>query len=125
MQQEHHAAATSDRKNGGYIIKNKVALVTGVSSGIGQETAQLLAERGARVFGTVRHHQPANAIAGVELVHMDVTNESSVAKAVQSVLEQAGEINVLVNNAGYALAGGLEETSIQEAQQQFDTNFFG
>ena len=54
MQQEHHAAATTDRKNGGYIIKNKVALVTGVSSGIGQETAQLLAEPGARVFGTVR-----------------------------------------------------------------------
>jgi len=68
MQRKHHAAATTDRKNGGYIIKNKVALVTGVSSGIGQETAQLLAERGARVFGTVRHHQPANAIAGVELV---------------------------------------------------------
>ena len=125
MQQEHHAAATTDRKNGGYIIKNKVALVTGVSSGIGQETAQLLAERGARVFGTVRDHRPSDAIAGVELVRMDVTNESSVAKAVQAVLEQAGEIHVLVNNAGYALAGGLEETSIQEAQQQFDTNFFG
>jgi NAD(P)-dependent dehydrogenase (short-subunit alcohol dehydrogenase family) len=107
------------------MIKNKVALVTGVSSGIGRETAQLLAEHGARVFGTVRDHQPPKAIAGVELVRMDVTNESSVAKAVQSVLEQAGQIHVLVNNAGYALAGGLEETSIQEAQQQFDTNFFG
>ena len=107
------------------MIKNQIALVTGVSSGIGQETAQLLAERGARVFGTVRDHRPPNAIAGIELVRMDVTNELSVAKAVQSVLEQAGEIDVLVNNAGYALAGGLEETSIQEAQQQFDTNFFG
>ena len=107
------------------MVENKVALVTGVSSGIGQETARLLAERGARVFGTVRNHQPPNAIAGVELVRMDVTNESSVAKAVRSVLEQAGELHVLVNNAGYALAGGLEETSIQEAQQQFDTNFFG
>jgi NAD(P)-dependent dehydrogenase (short-subunit alcohol dehydrogenase family) len=56
---------------------------------------------------------------------MDVTNESSVAKGVQSVLEQTGEIHVLVNNAGYVLTGGLEETSTQEAQQQFDTNFFG
>jgi NAD(P)-dependent dehydrogenase (short-subunit alcohol dehydrogenase family) len=107
------------------MIENRVALVTGVSSGIGQEIARLLAEHGARVFGTVRNHQPSNAIAGVQLVRMDVTNESSVAKAVQSVLEQAGEIHVLINNAGYALAGGLEETSIQEAQQQFETNFFG
>jgi len=107
------------------MIENKVALVTGVSSGVGRETAQLLAERGARVFGTVRDHQTGDAIAGVELVRMDVTNESSVAKAVQSVLQQAGEVHMLVNNAGYSLAGGLEETSIQEAQQQFDTNFFG
>jgi NAD(P)-dependent dehydrogenase (short-subunit alcohol dehydrogenase family) len=106
------------------MIKNGVALVTGVSSGIGQETAQLLAEHGLRVFGTVRDRQP-KAIAGVELVRMDVTNESSVAIDVQSVLKQAGEIDLLVNNAGYALAGGLEETSIQAAQEQFDTNFFG
>src|SRR5882762_342913 len=124
MRQEHHATATAHRKNG-HMIENKVALVTGVSSGIGQETAQLLAERGVRVFGTVRDRPPPKAIAGVELVRMDVTNESSVAKGVQSVLEQAGLIHVFVNNAGYVLAGGLEETSIQEAQQQFDTNFFG
>jgi NAD(P)-dependent dehydrogenase (short-subunit alcohol dehydrogenase family) len=107
------------------MIKNRVALVTGVSSGIGQETAQLLVEHGVRVFGTVRDRQPPKAIAGVELVRMDVANESSVAIGVQSVLKQAGEIDLLVNNAGYALAGGLEETSIQEAQEQFDTNFFG
>jgi NAD(P)-dependent dehydrogenase (short-subunit alcohol dehydrogenase family) len=125
MQQKHHASTATDRRNGSYMIENKIALVTGVSSGIGQETARLLAERGARVFGTVRDHRPSDAITGVELVRMDVTNESSVAEAVQSVLEQTGEIHLLVNNAGYALAGGLEETSIQEAQQQFDTNFFG
>jgi len=114
----------SSPKNG-HMIENKVALITGVSSGIGHETAQLLAERGARVFGTVRNDQLPNALAGVELIRMDVTDQSSVTKAVQSVLERAREIHVLVNNAGYALAGGLEETSIEEAQQQFDTNFFG
>ena len=106
------------------MIENKVVLITGVSSGIGQETAQLVAKRGARVFGTVRDRRPAEAIAGVELVRMDVADESSVAEAVQSVLRQAGQIHVLVNNAGYALAGALEETSVQEAREQFETNFF-
>jgi NAD(P)-dependent dehydrogenase (short-subunit alcohol dehydrogenase family) len=107
------------------MIENKVALVTGVSSGIGREIAQLLAERGARVFGTVRDHRSTASVAGVELIHMDVTNDASVAEAVQSLLLRAGEIHALVNNAGYALLGGLEETSLSEAQQQFDTNFFG
>jgi NAD(P)-dependent dehydrogenase (short-subunit alcohol dehydrogenase family) len=125
VEQNEGATEVSGRSGAHLQLINKVALVTGVSSGIGQEIARLLAEHGARVFGTVRNHQPPNAIAGVQLVRMDVTNEPSVANAVQSVLEQAGAIHVLVNNAGYALAGGLEETSIQEAQQQFDTNFFG
>jgi NAD(P)-dependent dehydrogenase (short-subunit alcohol dehydrogenase family) len=107
------------------MIENRVALVTGVSSGIGRETARLLAERGARVFGTIRDHRTADDLAGVELVRMDVTNESNVKEAVQSVLQRAGSIHMLVNNAGYALGGGLEETSVREAQQQFDTNFFG
>src|ERR1700736_5042990 len=124
MQHEHHSGGDSSPKNG-HMIEKKAALITGVSSGIGHETAQLLAERGARVFGTVRNDQLPNPLAGVELIRMDVTDQSSVTKAVQSVLERAGEIHVLVNNAGYALAGGLEETSIEEAQQQFDTNFFG
>ena len=102
---------------------NKVALVTGVSSGIGHEIAQLLAHRGLRVFGTVNDHPVV--IQGVEVVRLDVTSTSSVEQAVQHVLNRANVVHVLVNNAGYALIGGLEETSIEEAQQQFDTNFFG
>ena len=68
------------------MIENKVALVTGVSSGIGREIAQLLAERGARVFGTVRDHRSTASLTGVELMQMDVTNDASVAEAVQSLL---------------------------------------
>jgi len=104
---------------------NTIALVTGVSSGIGWETARLLAERGARTFGTVRDLRRANPIARVELVAMDVNDEMSVTDAVGSVLGKAGKIDILINNAGYSLAGGLEGTSLTEAQQLFETNFFG
>ncbi|MCX6050635.1 MAG: oxidoreductase [Chloroflexi bacterium] len=103
----------------------KVAIVTGVSSGIGQEIAQLLAKRGWQVFGTVRKLNEAASIAGVQLLSMDVTNLGTVNHAVQTVLQASRRIDALVNNAGYALTGALEETSIEEAQQQFDTNFFG
>ena len=106
-------------------LKNRTTLVTGVSSGIGREIAQLLAERGARVFGTVRNPQSAKPIHGVEMVLMEVTDDDSVKEAVQSVLGKAGTIQLLVNNAGYAVTGALEETSIEEAKQQFETNFFG
>ena len=100
-------------------------MVTGVSSGIGREIAQLLAERGARVFGTVRDPKSAKPIHGVEIVRMDVTDDASVSEAVQSIVQKAGPVQLLVNNAGYSLTGALEETSIDEARQQFETNFFG
>jgi NAD(P)-dependent dehydrogenase (short-subunit alcohol dehydrogenase family) len=108
-----------------HTLKNKVALVTGVSSGIGREIAELLARHGTRVFGTVRDPKSASSIHGVEIVRMEVTDDTSVNEAVQGIEQKAGPVQLLVNNAGYSTTGALEETSIEEAKQQFETNFFG
>jgi len=104
-------------------LQSRVALITGVSSGIGRATAETLASRGFRTFGTMR--KPAEAPAGVEVVALDVRDETSVGACVEAVLDAAGRIDVLVNNAGTALYGSVEETSIEEAAALFDTNLFG
>jgi NAD(P)-dependent dehydrogenase (short-subunit alcohol dehydrogenase family) len=102
---------------------SKVILITGASSGIGKACADHLASRGHRVFGTSRRN-PGKAGA-VELIPMDVTDERSVKEGVLRVLGDAGRLDVVVNNAGMGFAGAVEETSIEEARQQFDTNLFG
>jgi NAD(P)-dependent dehydrogenase (short-subunit alcohol dehydrogenase family) len=106
-------------------LSNQVVLVTGASTGIGREIAQLLAERGARVFGTARDPRSAKPIQGVEMVRLDVTDDASVTAAIKEIVQKAGPIQHLVNNAGYAAVGALEETSVAEAKEQFETNFFG
>jgi NAD(P)-dependent dehydrogenase (short-subunit alcohol dehydrogenase family) len=106
--------------------EQKVALVTGVSSGIGRATATALAEEGFRTFGTMRDAtKVSQGPRKVELVPLDVRDEGSIRSAVNTVLERAGRIDVLVNNAGIALIGSSEETSIEEARHLFETNFFG
>jgi NAD(P)-dependent dehydrogenase (short-subunit alcohol dehydrogenase family) len=103
----------------------KVVLITGASSGVGQATARLLAQKGYRVFGTSRNPAHANTISGVEMLALDVRSDDSVAACVRAVIQRAGQLDVLVNNAGYELAGASEEISIEEAKAQFETNFFG
>jgi len=100
-----------------------VVLITGASSGVGQSTAQLLSQKGYRVFGTSRSSSRIDS--PFEMAPLDVRSDESVASCVKSVLEKAGRIDVLINNAAYELAGALEETSLDEAKAQFDTNFFG
>jgi NAD(P)-dependent dehydrogenase (short-subunit alcohol dehydrogenase family) len=91
----------------------KVALVTGVSPGIGRAAALLLSSRGFRVSGTVRHLSDSDTRTGnLEFIPLDVRDEESVEECAQSVLDQARKIDVVVNNAGYTLVGALEETSI-------------
>lgn len=107
------------------MTNNKVVLVTGVSSGIGRETAQQFSRRGCEVFGTVRNLATAAPLAGVTLIEMDVRDSASVQRAVTDLIGRAGRIDVLVNNAGVNLTGAIEETSIAEATTLFDTNFFG
>jgi NAD(P)-dependent dehydrogenase (short-subunit alcohol dehydrogenase family) len=103
---------------------NKVVLVTGASSGLGKAIAEELVRKGRRVYGTSRN--PGTATEnGVLMVPLDVTDDSSVAKCVREVAAAEGRIDVLVNVAGYGLSGSVEDTTIEEARQQLETNFFG
>jgi short-subunit dehydrogenase len=101
-----------------------VALITGASSGIGQATAELFAANRFRVFGTSRTPDDRTS-RNYTMLPLDVCVDESVDAAVREVLDRTGRIDVLVNNAGYAQSGALEENSIAEAQAQFDTNLFG
>ena len=101
----------------------KVALVTGASSGFGRLTASLLAESGFHVFGTSRKHTGHGD--GVEMLALDVTSRDSVDACVRAVLTRGDRIDVLVNNAGRTHASMVEETPIETALDVFDTNFWG
>jgi len=104
----------------------KVALITGVSSGIGKATAEKLIEHGFHTFGTIRESsQSSKRAEGLESVRLDVRDDKSVNTGVQEVLDRAGRIDVLINNAGTVLFGAIEETSVGEAKELFETNFFG
>jgi NAD(P)-dependent dehydrogenase (short-subunit alcohol dehydrogenase family) len=103
---------------------DRVVLITGASSGIGQATATLLATRGFRVYGTSRKPR-SDKMDGYEMLKLDVTSDESVSSCVQTLMQQANRLDILVNNAGYGLFGAVEETSIQEAKAQLETNFFG
>jgi len=103
----------------------KVVVITGASSGIGEATARLLVENGFKVFGGVRNLSRANSIPGVRFGTVDVNDDTSVTKFVEWVLSEAGKIDILINNAGVSLVGPVENTSTAEAQRVFDTNVFG
>jgi short-subunit dehydrogenase len=102
---------------------DKVILITGISSGFGRETAKLMAEKGYRVYGTVR--KVSDSVNLVHNLKMDLTDISSIREAVSTVIEKEGRIDVLINNAGMHTGGPIEISTIENIKLQMDTNFIG
>ena len=111
---------------------DKVALVTGSSSGIGLETSLALAKDGYRTFASMRDTGKAIELQeaakkenlSVDVIELDVDKEDSIMSAVKKVMSEAGRIDVLVNNAGYGQFGCIEDVPIEDFRKQFETNFF-
>lgn len=110
----------------------KVAIVTGSSSGIGYTTALDLAKNGFKTYATMRDTNKSNNILAeatkdnlpLKVIQLDVNDDLSVQQAIREILKEDERIDVLVNNAGFAIMGAVEDTSVDEAKEQFETNFF-
>ena len=102
--------------------ETRVALVTGAASGLGRAIALALKGRGFVVFGTSRRPEGES---DYPILPLDVRSEESVRAAIEAVRARAGRLDVLVNNVGARLLGAIEETSVEEAQELFESNFFG
>jgi len=105
----------------------KTVLITGASSGIGEETVKALLAVGYNVYAGARRVDRMKGLsgAGAHLLTLDVTDDASMTTAVQTILREAGRIDVLINNAGYGSYGALEDVPPEEARRQFDVNLFG
>jgi NAD(P)-dependent dehydrogenase (short-subunit alcohol dehydrogenase family) len=111
----------------------KVAIITGSSSGIGYATSLMLARNGFYTYASARNINKSASLQStadaerlpLKLIQLDVTDDSSVNGAVEKIMSEKGRIDVLVNNAGYGLFGAFEDLSVDEIKAQFETNFFG
>lgn len=103
-------------------METKVVLITGASSGIGKATASYFVSKGHKVYGVARRDFD---IVGVNTVLGDVTQIDAVKSIVDYVIKKEGKIDILINNAGFGIAGAIETTNIEDAKKQFDVNFFG
>src|SRR5919112_1742501 len=117
------------------MLQEKVAVVTGSSTGIGYETALALARNGFYTYATMRNlegdsEEKVTNISKSEnlplqVIKLDVNNDKSVIDAIDRIIQEKKRIDVTINNAGYALVGAFEETSKDDIIAQFETNFFG
>ncbi len=111
----------------------QVALITGCSSGIGYETSILLAKNGFRTYATMRNTDKGDKLKEIaekenldlKIIKLDVTDDYSIQNAIKEIVQETNRIDVLVNNAGNNIAGAVEDLSIEEFKEQFETNFFG
>jgi NAD(P)-dependent dehydrogenase (short-subunit alcohol dehydrogenase family) len=122
MQSLKGSAAMADRSSSS--SSARVVLVTGASSGFGRAIAKGLHQQGWVVYGTTRQETDGRSPDGFRMLTMDITTDPSVSQGVARVLSEFGRIDALVNNAAMGIAGALEDTTIEEACAQFDTNFF-
>lgn len=104
------------------MMENKIAIVTGGSSGIGRCTAEALRDAGCTVFELSRRDFTH---VGIQHMQVDVTNEAAVQNAITQIAMQHGHIDIIVNCAGFGISGAVEFTELSEAKRQFDVNFFG
>jgi len=105
----------------------KTVLVTGASAGIGKATAVYLAENGYNVYGAARRTDKLDDLKtyGIKPVALDVTKEESISSCINTIFEEAGRIDVLINNAGFGSYGAIEDVSMDDARYQLEVNVFG
>ncbi|TAE45497.1 MAG: SDR family oxidoreductase [Cytophagales bacterium] len=106
----------------------KTVLITGASSGIGKATAVYFQQKGWQVIATMRNptnEKELNTLKNVQVLQLDVTDEKSIENAVKKSLELFGNIDVVINNAGYGTLGAFEAATSEQIKRQFDTNLFG
>ena len=103
----------------------KVVLISGASTGFGRSIAKLLSSNDFKVYGTSRNPKKYSDFEGIELLKYDLTSFKQSKRLVEKVLSIESKIDVLINNAGSGFTGPIEEISIKDAKQLFDTNFFG
>jgi short-subunit dehydrogenase len=118
------------------MTQKEIAVVTGSSTGIGFETSLTLARNGFHTYATMRTLEGSRGSEQItdiakrenlplQVIQLDVDNDKSVSEAINTIVKEKGRIDIVINNAGYALAGPFEETSMKEMKAQFETNFFG
>ena len=107
--------------------KNKVILITGASSGIGFESALMLAAQGHKVYAAARRVERMEPLreSGIVPISLDVSEEKSMVACIKTIIDSEGRIDVLINNAGYGYLGAIENVPIEEARRQLEVNLFG